>query len=221
MVSAIIVAAGNSTRMGVDKQRLLLGGRPVIIHTLSAFEHCPSIDEIVLVTRAEEIEPLTALAEKYGITKLSSVVEGGADRQTSVAHGIACCAEESTHFAIHDGARPLITSEVITRTVETAKKTGAAAAAVRVKDTIKVVNEQNVIIDTPNRDTLWSVQTPQVFEKQVYLHSLAYAEENKLAVTDDCRLAEAAGYAVQLVEGSYRNIKITTPEDIAMAEGLL
>lgn len=221
MVSAIVVAAGSSTRMGTDKQRLLLGDRPVIIHTLTAFEHCSSIDEIVLVTRAEEIEPLADLAEKYGITKLSSVVEGGADRQTSVAHGIACCAEESTHFAIHDGARPLITPEVITRVVEKAVQTGAAAAAVPMKDTVKVVNGQNVIIDTPDRDTLWSVQTPQVFEKQVYLHSLENAKEKELAVTDDCRLAEVAGYAVHLVEGSYRNIKITTPEDIRMAEGLL
>lgn len=220
-VSAVIVAAGNSTRMGTNKQLLMLGDRPVIAHTLAAFQRASVIDEIVLVTRAEDEGILRDIAAQYGITKLTAVVSGGAERQESVANGVAACRADAAYFAIHDGARPLITPELIAAVVEAAGRDGAAAAAVRVKDTIKVADERGFIVDTPDRATLWSVQTPQVFERALYLDALARARESGLRVTDDCRLAEAAGYAVRLVEGSYANLKITTPEDIPMAEGWL
>lgn len=220
-VSAIIVAAGNSTRMGSNKQLLTLGDRPVIAHTLLAFERCESIDEIVLVTRAEDVETLRTIAEENGITKLTAVVSGGAERQDSVANGVAACDGRAAYFAIHDGARPLITPETIVSVIEAARKDGAAAAAVRVKDTVKVADVHGFIVDTPDRATLWNVQTPQIFEKALYLDALEKARQSGLAVTDDCRLAEAAGYPVKLVEGSYANIKITTPEDIRIAEGWL
>lgn len=217
-VSAIIVAAGNSTRMGTNKQLLTLGDRPVIAHTLSAFERCESVDEIVLVAREENVEALRAIVTQYGIEKLTAVVAGGAERQDSVANGVAACSDRATHLAIHDGARPLITSAMIAEVIEAAKAGGAAAAAVRVKDTVKVADDRGFIVDTPDRATLWYVQTPQIFEKTLYLDSMEKAQQSGLAVTDDCRLVEAAGYPVKLVEGSYSNIKITTPEDIRIAE---
>ncbi len=219
IVSAVIVAAGNSTRMGTNKQLLMLGDRPVIAHTLATFQRSSVIDEIVLVTRTQDRDTLQGIAVQYGITKLAAVVAGGAERQESVANGVAACRTDAAYFAIHDGARPLITLELIAAAVEAAQCDGAAAVAVRVKDTVKVANERGFIVDTPDRATLWSVQTPQVFERALYLDALARAQASGLRVTDDCRLAEAAGYAVRLVEGSYANIKITTPEDIRVAEG--
>ncbi len=220
-VSAVIVAAGHSTRMGTNKQLLMLGDRPVIAHTLAAFQCSSVIREIVLVTRAEDTDALCTLAAQYGITKLAAVVVGGAERQDSVASGVAACSEETAYFAIHDGARPLITPELIAAVVEAAQRDGAAAAAVRVKDTVKVADEHGFIVDTPDRATLWNVQTPQVFERALYLNALEKARRQGLRVTDDCRLAEVAGYPVRLVESSYANLKITTPEDIRIAEGWL
>ncbi len=221
VISAVIVAAGNSTRMGANKQLLMLGDRPVIAHTLAAFENTPIVSEIVLVTREEDIDLLRGIAAQYGITKLAAVVTGGAERQDSVANGIAACRDDAAYFAIHDGARPLITPKLITEVIETAMCDGAAAAAVRVKDTVKVADERGFIIDTPDRAALWNVQTPQVFERALYLDAMAQAKVRGHSVTDDCRLAELAGYRVRLVEGSYANLKITTPEDIRMAEGWL
>lgn len=220
-VSAVVVAAGNSTRMGANKQLLMLGDRPVIAHTLAAFQCSPVIREIVLVTRTEDSDALRALAAQHGITKLTAVVAGGAERQESVANGVAACSAEAAYFAIHDGARPLITPELIATVVEAAQRDGAAAAAVRVKDTVKVADENGFIVDTPDRAMLWNVQTPQVFERTLYLNALEQARQQGISVTDDCRLAEAAGYPVRLVEGSYANLKITTPEDIRIAEGWL
>ena len=221
VVSAVIVAAGSSTRMGTNKQLLMLGNRPVIAHTLAAFQNTPVVSEIVLVTREEDRELLRGMAAQYGITKLAAVVAGGAERQDSVANGVAACRADAAYFAIHDGARPLITPELITTVIETAQRDGAAAAAVRVKDTVKVADGCGFIIDTPDRAALWNVQTPQVFERAMYLDSLNKAKIRGHSVTDDCRLAELAGYRVRLVEGSYVNLKITTPEDIRMAEGWL
>ncbi|MBR2406835.1 MAG: 2-C-methyl-D-erythritol 4-phosphate cytidylyltransferase [Clostridia bacterium] len=220
-VAAIVVAAGNSTRMGTNKQLLMLGDRPVIAHTLTAFQNTPAVSEIVLVTRAEDIEALRALAVQYGISKVTAVVAGGVERQDSVANGVAACSNTAAYFAIHDGARPLATPELITAVIDAAIQHGAAAAAVRVKDTVKVADKNGFIVDTPDRATLWNVQTPQVFERSLYITALESARVNGLSVTDDCRLAEAAGYPVLLVEGSYANLKITTPEDIRIAEGWL
>lgn len=219
-VAAIIVAAGNSTRMGTPKQFLPLCDRPVIAHTLSVFERTSCIDAIVLVAREEDIPALRTIAETYGIRKLSAIVVGGADRQQSVSNGVNAC-HDAAVFAIHDGARPLVRSEDIEAVVAAARRDGAAALAVRVKDTIKVVDADGFITDTPDRATLWSVQTPQVFESGAYLEALAVATQRGALYTDDCQLFEAVGKPVRLVEGSYTNLKITTPEDIAVAEGLL
>ncbi len=220
-VAAVIVAAGNSTRMGTPKQFLPLGDRPVIAHTLAAFEQSPCITEIVLVAREEDIPALRDIADTYAIRKLHTIVVGGADRQQSVTNGVHACSDAVAIFAIHDGARPLVRPTDIEAVVTAAVRDGAAALAVRVKDTIKVADADGFIADTPDRATLWSVQTPQVFERTAYLNALDTAKQRGVSYTDDCQLLEAVGKAVRLVEGSYTNLKITTPEDITVAEGLL
>ena len=220
-VTAIVVAAGNSTRMGgVNKQFLVLDGVPVLVRTLQAFSVCPLIDEIVVAAREADIAQLFALVKEYQIEKVTDIVRGGNTRQESVFAAIRRSSPFSEFFAIHDGARPLVSQSVICDTVETAFCVGAAATGVRVKDTIKVVSENGQIVGSPDRATLWAVHTPQVFERNRYLHA-ADSVENSAAFTDDCKLMEAAGFPVHMVEGSYANIKITTPEDILLAEGIL
>lgn len=220
-VTAVIVAAGNSTRMGgVNKQKLRIDGVPVLIRTLRAFSGSPWIDEIIVAAREQDIPDLFSLVKSYEIPKVKDIVKGGATRQESVFSAIHRCSPLSEFFAIHDGARPLVTQEIIEKTVQKAFKKNAAATGVRVKDTIKVVAESGAIIETPDRDTLWAVHTPQVFARNLYLNA-ADTVPNSSAFTDDCKLMEAAGVPVFMVEGSYENIKITTPEDIALAEGIL
>ena len=216
-VSAIIVAAGSSTRMGCPKQFLPLGDKPVLAHTLAAFDVCDTIDELVVVTRAEDVSAVTALTA--ACTKPTTVVTGGATRALSVINGLAACRATADYVAIHDGARPLVTPDLITRTVADAITYGAAAAAVPVKDTIKVATANGCIHHTPDRNTLWAVQTPQVFCRSDYETTLN--QQDVAHVTDDCQLLERLGKTVYLTMGDYANIKITTPEDIAVAKELM
>ncbi len=219
--TAVILAAGNSTRMGFPKQTALLNGKPVILHTLIAFEKAASVDNILLVTRAEDVKPFEQLCQENGITKLYAVCEGGATRQQSAEKSIAALPADTAFIAVQDGARPLITPALIDETVAAAKEHGAAAAAVRVKDTIKVASNNGFISATPDRDTLWQVQTPQVFALEKYKKALASAVEATVSLTDDCQLFERLGLPVKLVEGNYQNLKITTPEDLTIAAALL
>lgn len=220
-VSAIIVAAGNSTRMGgVNKQFLFIDGVPVLIRGIRAFSECPLINEIIISAREQDIADIYAMIKSYGVTKVKTIVKGGDTRQKSVFNAIDCCSQNSRYIAIHDGARPLVTNEIIEETLFSAFNHGASATATRVKDTIKVTDSNNSIIETPDRSTLWAVQTPQVFLKKLYID----AKENVVgseSFTDDCKLIEEFGFAVHLVEGSYENIKITTPEDIVIAEAFV
>ncbi len=218
-VTAVIVAAGNSTRMGTPKQFIPLNGRPLIAHTLAAFEQCAAIGEIVTVAQEEHHPRIREIAKTYGITKLSAVVCGGSTRQQSVRNGVDMCTAD--YVAIHDGARPLITPAAIEQVIQEAVCYGAAAAAVRVKDTVKIADENGMILSTPDRAALWNVQTPQIFEKTLYERAFEHAAANGLDLTDDCQLIEAIGRPVKLVEGSYTNIKVTTPEDVPFAEELL
>lgn len=222
-VSAIIVAAGSSTRMGgkVSKQMLLLSGKPVIAHTLTAFEAAQSINEIVIVTRPEDIKPMQAIKEQYSIGKCTRIVAGGATRQLSVAQGVKAVNSSAGYIAIHDGARPLITPKCIDRTVFQAFVCKACTVGTPVVDTVKQVDGSGRIIATPERAALRAVQTPQVFEAALYLSSMKKALEQGLDFTDDCQLAEAMGYPVTVVEGDETNIKITSPKDIALAQALL
>lgn len=220
-VSAVIVSAGNSTRMGgVNKQFLELDNMAVIAHSIKAFENCNAIDEIVVVTREEDILEIRTLCEKYGFKKVTSVVSGGATRQKSVYNGVVSTSDNADIIAIHDGARPLVTNDAILDTLEAAIEWGAATTGVRVKDTVKKINEFGEIVGTPDRSVLRFVQTPQIFKKALYIEAVSTVE-NSAEFTDDCMLIEAFGRVVKFVDGDYENIKITTPEDVVIAESYL
>lgn len=218
--AAVIVAAGNSTRMGRSKPFLLVGNKPLIAYTLEAFESCDAISQIVLVARGDEIEAMRQIAAEYRITKLTAVVEGGAIRQDSVHNGVAVCTD-AEYVAIHDGARPAVTPILIEKAVDAAMKYGACTLAVPSKDTVKIGDAKAMVISTPDRATLWNIQTPQVFEKTLYEYAYQYATENGLELTDDCQLIEAIGKPVKLVKADYTNIKVTTPDDLPMIERIL
>lgn len=219
--TAIIVAAGDSTRMGykMSKQLIPLCGRPAIEYTLRAFQSCDEIREIIVVARPQDINDIAQTA--FAFKKVMVVTAGGSDRAESVRKGVKAASRCTTHFAIHDGARVLITPGEILRVLNTAYETGAATLGTPVTDTVKVVGEDGDILSTPDRSTLWAVQTPQVFEAALYRRAVENAAENGLSVTDDCTMVEAIGTPVRVVRGEYTNIKLTTPSDIAIAEALL
>ena len=216
---AVIVAAGNASRMkGIDKVMAELEGEPMIIRTVRAFQQAPSICEIVIVTRPDLIAPITDLCK--GFDKVTAVVSGGASRQESVNLGLASLSDKCKMCAIQDGARPLISQAVIDRTVRAAHTYAAAAPAIPVKDTIKVV-KGGIVDHTPDRSTLMAIQTPQVFDMDLLKGALHKAELENWAVTDDCSAVELMGMSVKIVEGDERNIKVTTPLDLVIAKLLL
>ena len=222
-VSAIIVAAGQSRRMGgeTSMQFILIDGVPVIVRTLKAFEIAERIREVVIAARQEDIPQMYALIQDYEITKVKQIITGGETRQESVFRAIAQVDENADFLAIHDGARPLIRPQEIDLAVSAAVEHGAAALGVPVKDTVKQVDADGKIVDTPERSTLWAVQTPQVFSRALYLRAAEQAGEAAAQLTDDCQLIERTGAPVYLVRGAYANLKITTPEDVFAAEGIL
>ena len=216
---AVIVAAGNASRMGgIDKVMALLDGEPMIVRTVRTFQNCDAIKEIVIVTREDLIMPITELCREFD--KVQAVVRGGSSRQESVGLGLNTLSKKVKLAAVQDGARPLITEAVIDRTVRAAHSYGAAAPAIPVKDTIKVV-KGGVVESTPDRATLQAVQTPQVFDFDLLKGALKKAEITGAAVTDDCSAVELMGMKVKIVEGDERNIKVTTPMDLKIAEMLL
>ena len=217
----IIVAAGVSSRMqGKNKQLLELGGIPVIARTMLAFENCSAIKNIILVVRTEDIFSLQLLAEKYGISKLSDIVCGGNCRQESVLKGFARLDENDKAVLIHDGARPLISDDVIHAVAEAVNTYNAVTCVTKVKDTIKEIDNSGKVIKTLDRSVLVSVQTPQGVVIKDYLSAVEKVGDISV-FTDDTSIMEAAGYEVYTVEGSYKNIKITTPEDISAAKGFI
>lgn len=220
-VCAVIVAAGSSRRMGGENKLLLpLDDAPVLAHTLSAFEKCAAIRDIVLVCREQDILPYSDLARAFGISKLRTVTRGGDSRTASVLAGITAAPEDTGLVAVHDGARPLVSEAVITEAVYAAAEYGAAAPVVPVKDSIKRIQDGSIAADVP-RDTLAAVQTPQVFDRALLTRALETAARENRSFTDDCAAVEAMGQAVRATHGSYENIKITTPEDILVAEAFL
>lgn len=220
-VCAVIVAAGSSRRMGGENKLLLpLDDAPVLAHTLSAFEKCAAIRDIVLVCREQDILPYSDLARAFGISKLRTVTRGGDSRTASVLAGITAAPEDTGLVAVHDGARPLVSEAVITEAVYAAAEYGAAAPVVPVKDSIKRIQDGSIAADVP-RDTLAAVQTPQVFDRALLTRALETAACENRTFTDDCAAVEAMGQAVRATHGSYENIKITTPEDILVAEAFL
>lgn len=219
--SVILVCAGNATRMqGTNKILLPLGNSNVIGNTMTAFQNCPQVTELVIVAREQDHQTIRETAEKCGISKLKAIVTGGDTRQKSVMAGISAISKDTDLIAIHDGARPLVRTAQISQVIHDAAVFGGATLGVPVKDTIKVVND-NLIVDTPVRSSLYQTQTPQVFRRSLYFEALTFANAHNLDFTDDCQLAESIGCKVYMSQGDYTNIKITTPEDIAIARLLL
>ena len=219
--SVIVAAAGSSRRMeGQNKLMLPLDGIPVLARTLLALDGSRLIDEIVVAVREEDLLPTGDLCRLYGVTKPVKIVRGGESRLDSVLAAAMECREDAAFLAVHDGARPLAEPELIDRVVALAHRTNAAAPAVPVKDTIKVVRDGRVE-STPDRALLRAVQTPQVFDAQLLRAALQSAQTLGAEITDDCSAVERLGKEVYLTEGSYENIKITTPEDMLLACELL
>jgi len=215
--TAVVVAAGSASRMrGIDKTVASIGGIPMILRTVQALSQSDRIDEIVVVTRQDLIETICTLCKD--VAKFRTAVVGGKSRTESVLSGITDA--NGTLVAIHDGARPFVTQDVIDRAIEAAEQHGAAAPAIAVKDTIKVARDSR-ICHTPDRSELFAVQTPQVFYKTEILNALQTALAQNLNLTDDCSAFEAMGKTVILTEGSDENIKITTPIDLAFGEAIL
>ncbi|MBQ7300819.1 MAG: 2-C-methyl-D-erythritol 4-phosphate cytidylyltransferase [Clostridia bacterium] len=230
--SAVILAGGIGSRMAVsDKQKqeagavtkqfLALGGEPVILRTVRMFEECPVIDEIVLVIREEERALYAPMLSREEITKVKKIVAGGETRQDSAYQGLLAVDRDCAFIAIHDGARPLITPEQITAVAREAYRIGAAAAASRVKDTVKITEGAGYVKETPDRTQVWAASTPQIFKVEEYRASVYLGREKKLSVTDDCGLVEAVGFPVKLVDIGYQNLKITTREDLYFADAIL
>ena len=216
---AVIVTAGSASRMGgIDKVMAPLGGEPMIVRTVRSFQNCDAIREIVVVTRADLIVPIMDLCS--GFDKVKAVVVGGEDRQSSVMAGLYALSNKVGLVAVHDGARPLVSWQVIDRTVRAANSYGAAAPGIPVKDTIKSV-KGGIVQSTPDRSTLRAIQTPQIFDKDLLRAALRLAQKDNASVTDDCSAVERMGMSVKIVEGDERNLKVTTPIDLKIAELLL
>lgn len=215
--SAVIVAAGSANRFGSDKLMANLAGKPVILRTLQAFQGVQAVQEIVLVVREDMLDRMAELCTKGGITKLSAMATGGRTRAQSCLKGVMCVSPQAELIAIHDGARPMVTDEIILDALWTAYRHTAAAPAVAVHDTVKIARD-GMVVATPDRSTLFSVQTPQCFQADLIRAALENAVENNLAVTDDCRAVECIGGHVALSAGSEENMKITTPLDLRLAE---
>lgn len=223
MIIGIIVAAGKSERMGsdVDKAFLSLGTRPVLAYSLLAFEQCPMIDGVVLVVRKDRLESARGLAKIFGCDKVRKIVAGGTSRQASVMIGLAELGDEVRTVVVHDGARPCVTSDLICETIKSAKRHGSGVAAVKITDTIKEVDRGMVVARTVDRTKLWAVQTPQAFKVELLNRAYENVKKKKLTITDEASAIEAMGEDVHLVPAPLANIKITTPEDLALAGTIL
>ncbi len=218
--TALIAAAGCGSRMGaiIPKQFININNKPILIHTLTVFDTCSDIDDIVIISRADDNDYIKDLIEKHNIKKVSNIVAGGETRQQSVINGLNSV--ESDIVLIHDGARPFITHKQINELINTANIHSAAALGIPVTDTLKL-SENGSIAKTVDRDKLYGIQTPQVFKTELIKKAHLYALENNISVTDDCSVCEAMGIEVKIIEGSPLNIKITTPDDLILAEGIL
>lgn len=219
--TAVILAAGNSQRMGADKILIDLAGKPVLAHTIEAFEKSECIDEIVIVTKLAKLQEVADLCYNYGFEKVSKVVCGGRTRSESALAGVSVVSDEAALIGIHDGARPFISSRLIDRVVHDAEVSNASAPAIKPVDTVRIMNAKGAVIETPERDCVALVQTPQVFQAELIKGALTKAVERGLKITDDCSAVEALGFKVSLVAGEEDNIKLTTKRDIYIAEKLL
>ncbi|NLL19330.1 MAG: 2-C-methyl-D-erythritol 4-phosphate cytidylyltransferase [Clostridia bacterium] len=221
-VTGIVLAAGQGSRMGskIPKQYLEIGERPILVHTLELFEQTHLIDRIVLVVGNQEVEPAKEILSRFQLRKVAAVVTGGSERSHSVYHGLQLVPEDCSWVVVHDGVRPFFTPDLLERVLKAAEETGAAVPGVPVKDTIKICDDAGKVITTPPRKNLWAIQTPQAFRKDWLLEAYAEAMAKNLVATDDAGLLEQLGKPVQVVQGDYENIKLTTPEDYDLAQAI-
>lgn len=219
----VVVAAGRGSRMGTkeSKQYLPLRGKPIIVHTLELFESMDEIADIALVVGADDVERCSQLVQEHSLGKVTAVVSGGGERQQSVYAGIKALSPAIEWVMVHDGVRPLVTPDAIRACCTTAEQVGAAVLGVPVKDTIKQVDEAGLIVATPDRRSLWAIQTPQAFRRELLVGAHERAEDEQFLGTDDAMVVERTGAPVAIAEGEYTNIKITTPDDLPWAEFLL
>jgi 2-C-methyl-D-erythritol 4-phosphate cytidylyltransferase len=222
-VSVIIPAAGFGERMGatIGKQFLLLAGKPILVHTLERFQACAMVDEIIVSTQRSSFSLIEEIKKTYVLTKLKEPVEGGQRRQDSISNALRVVDPRSEIVVVHDAVRPFVHLKEITQSIETATYYGASIVAVRAKDTMKLAATDGRVEKTLNRSSLWSAQTPQTFKKQLLFDAYAHAEKFNITATDDSFLIEQLGVSPIIVEGSYENIKITTPDDLLLAELLV
>lgn len=223
MVTAIIAAAGQGKRMakGINKAFILLNNRPILAHTLDVFEACAGINDIIVVVGADDIQQTRTIINTYGYRKIKEVVPGGAERQHSIANALKEIPVNTQLVLIHDGARPLVTQKLVMEVLLASNETGAAIVAVPVKDTIKIGNKEGFVLETPDRTNLWAVQTPQVFKRDIIEEAYRQAELAAVVATDDAGLVERIGVKVRLIMGDYNNLKVTTPEDLVVAETII
>ena len=219
--SAVIVAAGSSQRMGCDKLSMALGGMPVLARTLKAFEESPFVEEIVVVTRADRLTEVADLCRQYSFDKVTKVLIGGATRAESSLAGVSNVSSKARLIAIHDAARPFVSQELIERTVRAAKAHLSAVPALRCVDTLKAADEQGFVVGGLDRDKVFRVQTPQVFDADLIKGALTHAVSHRLPITDDCSAMELMGVKTFVVEGEEQNLKLTNPADLSLAEALL
>ncbi len=219
----MIMAAGKGKRMGtqISKQFLQICGKEILAWTVDVFEKSNLIQNIVLVASADGMEDIQALCKKYQWQKVHHIVLGGKERQHSVANGLAVLEKETEMVLIHDGVRPFVTEQMIADSIAAAKIYDGVVIGVPAKDTIKICSPDGMAEQTPDRNLLWQIQTPQTFRKEIITKAYTYAKEKDFLGTDDASLAEFAGNRVKVVLGSYRNIKITTKEDLVVAEAFL
>lgn len=219
--SAVVVAAGSARRMeGIDKVLAPLGELPVLVHTLEVFEDCPAVHEVIVVTREDLLLEVSRLCREYGKDKVSKVVVGGMERIHSVQAGIQEARPDATLIAIHDGARPFLTADVLDEVLAAAAATGAAVPALPITDTVKR-GEKGLAVETVDRASLFAVQTPQVFDADLIRSAIQQAVEQGENLTDDCAAVERLGMKVTLTRGSRENIKLTTPFDLVVGEAIL
>jgi len=223
VVTAIIAAAGQGKRMakGINKAFILLNNRPILAHTLDVFEACAGINDIIVVVGADDIQQTRTIINTYGYRKIKEVVPGGAERQHSIANALKEIPVNTQLVLIHDGARPLVTQKLVMEVLLASNETGAAIVAVPVKETIKIGNKEGFVLETPDRTNLWAVQTPQVFKRDIIEEAYRQAEQAAVVATDDAGLVERIGVKVRLIMGDYNNLKVTTPEDLVVAETII
>jgi 2-C-methyl-D-erythritol 4-phosphate cytidylyltransferase len=221
MVSAIIVAAGSSQRMGFDKLLSLIGNKPVVAHSIDRFEQCDEIDEVILVVRSDRREEFQRVVDVCGFTKVNRLVDGGDERHLSVWNGIVQLSEACEIVAIHDAARPLVSSELIGRSVTLARACGAVSLAAPVVETVKRADAERNVIGSFDRSGLWATQTPQVFRFDWLLDAYKRIVDSGRSVTDEVSALQEAGYPVRLLQNTDWNVKITFPRDLKLAEKMI